>query len=560
MTASAQPEDPAEVADWMTYRLTNRNDSCPTHPSLDNSPWNSSLHTSWSHCLNSTAHLHTGLSNNSQPEGPSLSELLEEVATFRAAMTLVRWLLPLVVLVGVVGNAVSLFVLLRRGMRRTSACRYLACLAVADTAVLLASALKTWVRVVWGFELLHTSQVSCKLLIFTTHLSLTAAAWLIVAVTAERFLVVWMPLRSTEVCNVARSRVVMAGILVALACINSHVFWTAELVPVSPQRSLSPSGVQCASYAYRTLACQVFPWVHLAMYCFLPAVLLLCLNTLILYKLFQHRQAITANQDSRSSRSSSNNRNIYTANGHDYYKNHPHPIMPRNRSQTKLLLQQQGPPSRRSSSHTPQHFHRRLAPMLLGVSFCWILLTTPQTIYALAAPRPQDLEDLGKQYLIKTLCFLLMYLNHALNFFLYCLTGQRFRQELRRGLNCSGSDKDLRLRQVLLIKWARNGLNKGSGPDAIEGKWAAQNGEQGKLVRQDEVEDAGDREVEDSWTSNKEAKNSDLDAQEEGTDGVQQAAVSLNRIDLDGHSTNHSIGHLALMEQNSSSQMDPASS
>ena len=55
--------------------------------------------------------------------GRPLAETLETVASFRAAMALVVWLFPLVVGVGVVGNAVSLWVLLRRGMRRTSACR-----------------------------------------------------------------------------------------------------------------------------------------------------------------------------------------------------------------------------------------------------------------------------------------------------------------------------------------------------------------------------------------------------------------------------------------------------
>lgn len=57
-------------------------------------------------------------------EGPTLLQQMEDVATFQASMDLVAWLLPLVVGVGVAGNMVSLWVLLRRGMRRTSACRY----------------------------------------------------------------------------------------------------------------------------------------------------------------------------------------------------------------------------------------------------------------------------------------------------------------------------------------------------------------------------------------------------------------------------------------------------
>ena len=42
----------------------------------------------------------------------------------------------------------------------------------------------------------------------------------------------------------------------------------------------------------------------------------------------------------------------------------------------------------------------------------------------------------SRYLLVKTVCFLLMYLNHAINFYLYCLTGKRFRRELAAMLDC----------------------------------------------------------------------------------------------------------------------------
>nr|KAG5706525.1 hypothetical protein BaRGS_028696 [Batillaria attramentaria] len=379
----------------------------------------------------------------------SLMDQMNKVAAFRASMVLVTWVLPLVVLVGVVGNAVSL---------------YLACLAVADSTVLVASAFKTWIRVVWGVELLHLSVVSCKLLIFLTHLSLTVAAWLIVAVTLERFLAVWLPLRATEVCSVGRTRFVIAAVVVLLALVNSHVLWTAELVPSPPQKSLSSSGVMCSSYAHQTLVCQVFPWIHLALYCFLPAVLLLCLNCLILYKLFQHRQSITGGQASKTSTSTSL-RNNY----HHHHNQHHHHQRHCNQQQARIpicgshtkLLHQLSTQSR-SQSPAPQQFHRRLAPMLLGVSFAWLLLTTPQTVYNLAAPRPTSIEEIGQQQLLRTVFFLLMYVNHALNFFLYCVTGQRFRQELRRVFMCVDPERRVRIKRTFLNTCLGNGRDGSS--------------------------------------------------------------------------------------------------
>lgn len=352
--------------------------------------------------------------------------------------------------------------------RLADVCRYLACLAVADTAVLLTSAFKTWVRVVWGEELLHVSPASCKLFIFFTHLSLTCAAWLIVAVTLERFLAVWLPLRASEVCSVGRTRGVIAGLLLTLGLINAHIFWTAELVPVPPRHALSSSGVQCASYAYETLACEVFPWVHLALYCFLPAGFLLVLNTLILVKLFQHRKALEERQNSMVTIPVRNLHHVHHL--HHHHNQQPHQRKPLTTTTiTKILHHhQQGSNPLRpqtltqasisssSSSSSSHQFHRRLAPMLLGISFAWLLLTTPQTIYNLAAPAPTSLEEMGRQQLVRTVCFVLMYINHALNFFLYCMTGQRFRQELRRVLTCLDRERRVHLKRTLFDSCAGN--------------------------------------------------------------------------------------------------------
>jgi len=36
----------------------------------------------------------------------------------------------------------------------------------------------------------------------------------------------------------------------------------------------------------------------------------------------------------------------------------------------------------------------------------------------------------AKLILVRTVCELLMYVNHSINFFLYCATGQKFRRQL----------------------------------------------------------------------------------------------------------------------------------
>jgi len=75
--------------------------------------------------------------------------------------------------------------------------------------------------------------------------------------------------------------------------------------------------------------------------------------------------------------------------------------------------------------------------MLLTVSFFYLLLTSPYSVYSLfVQSRSLDPHTDAIHHLIKTIFFLLMYLNHAINFILYCVTGRKFRHELKELFVC----------------------------------------------------------------------------------------------------------------------------
>ena len=69
--------------------------------------------------------------------------------------------------------------------------------------------------------------------------------------------------------------------------------------------------------------------------------------------------------------------------------------------------------------------------MLLTVSIAWLLLTAPWTIESLInSSSSKDPRTRARQGLAKTICFMLYYVNHSINFFLYCITGNKFYREL----------------------------------------------------------------------------------------------------------------------------------
>ena len=63
---------------------------------------------------------------------------------------IIKYMLPVVIALGTVGNLLSFLVLVKRRMRHTSVYLYLGMLTCADTVVLYLSGFKTWIRLVTG--------------------------------------------------------------------------------------------------------------------------------------------------------------------------------------------------------------------------------------------------------------------------------------------------------------------------------------------------------------------------------------------------------------------------
>ena len=78
----------------------------------------------------------------------------------------------------------------------------------------------------------------------------------------------------------------------------------------------------------------------------------------------------------------------------------------------------------------------RLTVMLLTVSFTFLITTLPMNVSIIASAfwnrQSDDLARMSKFQLVFTVAEMLMYLNHSVNFFLYCATGQKFRSEMVR--------------------------------------------------------------------------------------------------------------------------------
>ena len=323
---------------------------------------------------------HNDITNNVSLHTPApprqrVSDMMEH----KVAMVIITYVLPVVIFGGTIGNILSFAVMVRKKMRNTSVYFYLAILACWDTCVLYLSGFKTWIRVITNFELLHISNFGCKSIMFLFMVSLHMCAWLVVAMTTDRFVVVWLPLKAPIICAVRRARMITAAMFILMCAYKLYLFWTIHLIE-------SPSGRKhCAAYKTDYFMNKVYPILKLASYSIIPFSLVLILNLLITFKLCHNRAAM------------------------------------------------------RKASESPTHnkvAQHRMTVMLLVVSFTWLILSAPWTLRSLLEGKANTQEERAQLFLSKTVCFLLMYMNHSINFILYCLTGNKFRSELKE-LLCS---------------------------------------------------------------------------------------------------------------------------
>lgn len=85
-------------------------------------------------------------------------------------------------------------------------------------------------------------------IVFVTQVS-DYSVWLIVAVTAERYLVVCHPFRAGDMCSTPRARRLVLVLFIAFLSLNIHFIWTVGIVNYGQHGSVC----QAANDTYTTL-------------------------------------------------------------------------------------------------------------------------------------------------------------------------------------------------------------------------------------------------------------------------------------------------------------------
>ena len=296
-----------------------------------------------------------------------------------------KTILPLIIIiVGLLGNALILVVVCGRRGQKNAFMTCLGTLAVTDT-VLIGYFLTMWVSFNYSsiYKIVILSMAGCKLNYFMTYMFGHCSAWMLVAINIERMICTNLP-HKAMIFNSRRSGIYIAfGVLCLACCTDMHYLIGVKVI----LRTLhNVTIIKCTSDdadSYYFVK-NTWPWMHYILHSVIPSVAILICNVMTVRAVFKSGK---------------------------FRKTSP-------------------------SADQGQKKNRHLMTITLLVSAAFLITTTPYSLMSatkLLSPKYVTVET----YL--ALAALLLS-NHSINIFLYVLSGERFRQDLKASLTQSLTD------------------------------------------------------------------------------------------------------------------------
>lgn len=275
-------------------------------------------------------------------------------------------------IIGLIGNSLSMVTILR--MRPlTSSSLYVAFLAIMDSCSLV---IKLIFQQVTKYDI-GIGSGGCQILLFLGNTSVMVANWLVVAMTAERLLAIWFPFTVAEISTKSKAWIVYISLMVVFMGVNCFYLFTFE------EDYDEVTFFTCEPMdEYKDVVVNVLYWLDAACYALAPCILLMIFNCLLLvgtWMSMREQKKLTQNKDQMDEK---------------------------RKQQNQITI------------------------MLVTVSVIFLVLTIPNGIFFMhtGSWNPNSNHAWAEKILVERIILFLSDCNHAVNFFLYFLSGRRFRQ------------------------------------------------------------------------------------------------------------------------------------
>ena len=361
-------------------------------------------------------------------EPSTVYELAKEYLVYRIGIGM-EYVILFSVVVGIPSNCLACIVMAMKHNRSNSCYRYMLALSSFDTVEL-------FLLLVLSPRLLHiidisleTTPTSCGVIAFLNAWAQLSCSYLVVAMTIDRMVAVTFPLKVHTWCTTSRSNIATAVISLASALFAvPSLFVTYRVINHEGHSTcFTPDNAKHALF-YVYSACLT------SIRSIIPFVALLCMNSIIIRTLHKRNKWIRHG-----------NANITMG-----------PMLPKCTQESHL--DQEGPPLliesnvdmenlslNRAQRQREQHLSRfkrrdnQLVVMLLLVSFTLLVLTMPQSVRLFVYSHVDMMaspQDYAIFIFVAYFTYVLVSFNYAINLYLYCIAGRRFRNDLKSLCSC----------------------------------------------------------------------------------------------------------------------------
>lgn len=197
------------------------------------------------------------MTNTTNTEPPTIAYEYSK----RVAMYLAIYFIPVITVVGSIGNILSVMVFLRTKLKKLSSSYYLAFLAIFDTGFL-------WCYFIEWLNFVHIDVYKrngfCQIFTWLSNVCSVLSVWLVVAFTVERFVAVHYPLRRQSLCTVQRARCIILYLILFHAISCAPLFYFAVSVKLKKPLTMEEENLCNLDQSLRVSDCHVTNFISIS--------------------------------------------------------------------------------------------------------------------------------------------------------------------------------------------------------------------------------------------------------------------------------------------------------
>ena len=223
---------------------------------------------------------------NTRWEGQEMTEdtFMEEVKTymeFKIANLINTYWNPILVPIGLLGNTLSCFVMMKPKNRKISTCIYMLAISINDNLLMYAC---LHVHLVGFLQLHKWNPMECEFVVFVSLFALQNCTYLVLAMTVDKYIAIKWPHKAASYSAPRKAKIIAIGLYTCVFIYNIPHFFLSGII-----------GGQCMALGISSLFSRVYSWLSFVLNAIIPFISLIHMNFVIVKTVRNSRKMFRSN-------------------------------------------------------------------------------------------------------------------------------------------------------------------------------------------------------------------------------------------------------------------------